>query len=138
MASKHVIEGLFAETPEGPRLLGSRCATCKAPYFPKSAICHNPACTDSQIQDAAFGSRGKLWSLAIQDYPPPPPAKYDEPYKPYAMGVVDLDDGLRVMGQISTGDPRAVEPGVDVELVLEPLYHEEDGTEVITWKFRPV
>jgi uncharacterized OB-fold protein len=90
------------------------------------------------MQDAAFGARGKLWSLAIQDYPPPPPAKYDEPYKPYAMGVVDLDDGLRVMGQISTGDPRTVEPGVDVELVLEPLYHEEDGTEVITWKFRPV
>lgn len=138
MASKSVIEGLFSQTPEGPRLLGSRCASCQAPYFPKSAICHNPTCTDSKMQDAAFGARGKLWSLAIQDYPPPPPAKYDEPYKPYAMGVVDLDDGLRVMGQISTGDPRAVEPGVDVELVLEPLYHEEDGTEVITWKFKPL
>jgi uncharacterized OB-fold protein len=138
MASKNVIEGLFTQTAEGPRLLGSRCATCKAPYFPKSAICHNPACTEGSMQDAAFGPRGKLWSLAIQDYPPPPPAKYDEPYKPYAMGVIDLDDGLRVMGRISTDDPRSVEPGIGVELVLEPLYHEEDGTEVITWKFRPV
>lgn len=137
MASKNVIEGLFEDTAEGPRLLGSRCATCKAPYFPKSAVCHNPACTEGKMQDAAFGPRGKLWSLAIQDYPPPPPAKYDEPYEPYAMGVIDLDDGLRVMGRISTDDPRSVEPGVDVELVLEPLYHEADGTEVITWKFRP-
>ena len=138
MASKNVIEGLFAQTADGPRLLGSRCATCKAPYFPKSGICHNPACTEGKMQDAAFGPRGKLWSLAIQDYPPPPPAKYDEPYKPYAMGVIDLDDGLRVMGRISADDPHSVEPGVDVELVLEPLYHEADGTAVITWKFRTV
>jgi uncharacterized OB-fold protein len=137
MATKNVIEGLFAQTANGPRLVGSRCATCQAPYFPKSAICHNPGCAKGNMQDAVFGPRGRLWSLAIQDYPPPPPAKYDEPYKPYAMGVIDLDDGLRVMGRISTDDPRSVEPGIDVELVLEPLYHEADGTAVITWKFRP-
>ena len=70
--------------------------------------------------------------------PPPPPAKYDEPYQPYAIGLVDLDCGLRVMGRLSTVDPASIEPGVKVDLVLEPLYHEEDGTEVLTWKFKPV
>jgi hypothetical protein len=136
MARKAVIEGLFAETPAGPRLLGSRCASCRTPYFPKSAVCHNPGCASSKMEDATFGPRGTLWSLAIQDYPPPPPAKYDEPYVPYAIGVVDLDDGLRVMGRLATADPRAVEPGVAVELVVEPLYHEVDGSEVVTWKFK--
>lgn len=137
-AKKNVVEGLFAETEKGPRLLGSRCATCGAPYFPKSAVCHNPECSESKIEDAAFGPRGTLWSLAIQSYPPPAPAKFDEPFKPYAMGVVDLDDGLRVLGRIATDDLKTVRPDIPVELVLEPLCHEEDGTAVITWKFKPL
>ncbi len=36
----------------------------------------------------------------MQDYAPPAPVKYDEPYKPYALGVVDLRDGLRVLGRM--------------------------------------
>ena len=137
VAGKPVVEGLFAETSAGPRLLGSRCTTCGSAYFPKGAVCHNPKCNESKMEDAAFGPKGKLWSLAIQTYPPPAPAKYDEPYKPYAMGVVDLDEGLRVLGRLS-GDDLTVQPGVDVELVLEPLCHEADGSPVITWKFKPL
>ena len=38
--------GLFSETAEGPRLLGSKCASCGTPYFPRSAICHNPDCDE--------------------------------------------------------------------------------------------
>jgi hypothetical protein len=133
-----VVDGLFADTASGPRLLGSRCTGCRTPYFPKAAMCHNPTCGGGAMEDAAFGPRGTLWSLAIQDYPPPAPARFDEPYKPYAMGVVDLPEGLRVVGRISVADPRALEVGVGVELVLEPLCHDADGVELITWKFRPL
>lgn len=133
-----VAEGLFVETAGGPRLLGSRCAGCGTPYFPKSAVCHNPECRDGRIEDASFGPRGTLWSCAIQDYPPPAPARYDQPYTPYAMGVVDLADGLRVLGRMAVDDPRRLEVGMNVELVLDVLCHDEQGSEVITWKFRPV
>jgi uncharacterized OB-fold protein len=133
-----IMEGLFANTAQGPRLLGSKCVACRTPYFPKSPLCHNPDCTDGRTEDAAFGPRGTLWSCAIQDYPPPAPTKYDEPYAPYAMAVVDLVDGLRVVGRVSTDDPRSVQVGMDVELVIEPLHHDENGNEVVTWKFKPV
>ena len=133
-----VAEGLFAETADGPRLLGSKCTACGTPYFPKSAVCHNPDCRAKKMEDATFGPRGKLWSYARQDYPPPPPVKYDKPYVPYAVGVVDLADGLRVLGRISTDDVQALDVGMEVELVLEPLCHDEEGNEVITWKFKPL
>lgn len=133
-----IADGLFTETASGPRLIGSRCAACDTPYFPKSAVCHNPDCTGSRMQEATFGPRGTLWSCAIQNYPPPAPARYDQPYTPYAMGVVDLADGLRVLGRMSTDDPHGLEVGMDVELVLEPLCHDENGNELITWKFRPL
>jgi uncharacterized OB-fold protein len=131
-------EGLFTETAEGPRLLGSRCATCGTPYFPRSAVCHNPACRGSKMEEASFGPRGTLWSCAIQNYPPPAPARYEEPYTPYALGMVDMPEGLRVVGRISTDDPEGVRVGAEVALVLERLCLDEDGNEVITWKFRPI
>jgi len=131
-----VASGLFVEAPEGPRLVGSRCRTCKTPYFPKSAVCHNPDCKASRIEDALFGPIGTLWSVAVQDYPPPPPAKFDKPYQPYAMGVVDLDDGLRVLGRMTTDDPRSVQVGARVELVIDALCHDEEGNEIVSWKFK--
>lgn len=133
-----VVANLFAETSAGPRLTGSKCGGCGAAYLPKSDICHNPACDGATTADAEFGPSGTVWSLAIQDYPPPPPVKFDKPYKPYAMGFIDLDDGLRILGRIETDDPHSVEPGVRVELIIDALAHDEEGNEIVGWKFKPV
>ena len=136
-----VIEGLFAELPGGPRLLGSRCAFCATPYFPRSPVCHNPDCDQGRIQsrmeDATFGPSGVLYSHAVQNYPPPPPAKYDEPYQPYAVGMVDLAEGLRVLGRIATDDFSKLRGGMPVELIVDRLYRDEGGNDVVTWQFRP-
>jgi hypothetical protein len=133
-----VAEGFFAETADGPRLLGSRCASCNACYFPRSSICRNPDCEDSAIQDVELGPRGTLWSCALQNYPPPPPARYEEPYQPYAIGVVDLDEGLRVVGRMSVDDPMTLKVGSDVELTIEPIWRDDEGRDVMTWKFKPL
>ena len=131
-----IAEGLFAETAAGPRLLGSKCANCATPYFPRAAICHNPDCNDSKLEDAEFGPHGKIWSYTVQYYPPPPPAKYDEPFEPYALGLIDLPEGLRVLAKVSADDPESVTVGGAVELVIEKLYTNPEGTEVTTFKFR--
>ncbi len=133
-----VTEGLFAQTADGPRLLGSRCRSCGTPYFPKAALCHHPECNESKIDDSHFGPRGKLWSWAIQNYPPPAPARFEEPYVPYAVGVVDLDDGLRVVGRMSVDDPESLRADAEVELTIEPICRDEQGRQVVTWKFRPL
>lgn len=134
----YAVDGLFSETSDGPRLLGSRCLTCNVPYFPRSEACHNPGCDESKMEDAEFGPHGSLWSYAIQNYPPPPPARFDEPYVPYAIGVVDLKEGLRVVGRIHTDDLAALEVDCDVELVIEPLCREENGDELVSWQFKPL
>ncbi len=90
------------------------------------------------MEDARFGPKGTLWSYSVQYYPPPPPAKYDEPYVPYALAMIDMPEGLRVLARVSTDDPEQVRVGADVELVLEKLYTNPEGDDVITWKFRQV
>jgi len=131
-------EGLFADTPDGPRLLGSRCKGCQSAYFPRSAACHHPDCPGSQVEDATFGPTGTLWSLSIQNYPPPSPTVVPEPYTPYAVGLIDLPEGLRVLGRLAVDDPLKVEVGIEMELILAPLGQTEAGEDVISWQFKPV
>lgn len=127
------VAGLFTEE-NGGRVLGARCATCNTPYFPKVARCHNPGCDESRLEDCSFGGRGAIWSYSVADFPPPPPHKHDKPFKPYFIAVVDLDEGLRLVGQMVEGTGQ-VSVGAPVELVIDTLYH-EDGKAFSTWKFK--
>lgn len=129
---------LFSETADGPRLLGSRCATCRTPYFPRSELCRNPECGRSDMQEARFGPRGTLWSVALQNYPPPAPTIAPAPYEPYGVGLVDLPDGLRVLGRLACDDPQSIEPGAEVELVIAPLGRDGEGREVMSWQWKPL
>jgi len=127
------VAGLFSDEG-GARLHGARCTTCNTPYFPRVAHCRNPECTESRIEPCSFGGEGVLWSYSVADFPPPPPHRYDEPFVPYAIGVVDLDSGLRVVGQMT--DPvEAMRVGARVRLVIEPVHHEE-GKAFTSWKFK--
>lgn len=129
------VPGLFTEE-DGGRLLGARCTSCGTPYFPRPARCHNPRCDASQLEEAHFGGRGRIWSWSVADFPPPAPHKHDKPFKPYAIAVVDLDDGLRLVGQMA-GEVEQACVGAQVELVIDTLYH-EDGQAFSTWKFRRI
>jgi uncharacterized OB-fold protein len=133
-----VVEGLFSETPDGPRLLGSRCGGCGTVYFPKASICRSPECKGGVLDDAQFGPRGTLWSYTVQHYPPPPPVKYDEPFVPYALGLVDLPEGLRVLSRVFTADIGLLKAGTELTLVLEPLCRDNEGNDVISFQFRPI
>ena len=133
-----IVEGVFIETADGPRLLGTRCTTCGTPHFPRSPLCRNAQCGGRTVEDVHLATQGELWSYTIQQYKPPAPMRFDDPFVAYGIGLVDLPEGLRVLTMMSTPDPGQLKIGMKVELVLEPLYHDDNGDAVITWKFRPV
>jgi uncharacterized OB-fold protein len=135
-----VVDGLFEETTEGSgRLLGGRCPACGAWFFPKQwSFCRNPGCTGAELDDAPLSTTGTLWSFTDNRYAPPPPYPAGEPFEPYGVAAVRLEDEqMVVLGQLARGvDVASLAVGRDMELVVEPL--SEDAEQVHTvWKWRP-
>ena len=127
------VPGLFSEE-NGASLLGARCRCCGTPYFPTPSHCRSPDCAGSDLEPQAFSGGGVLWSYSVANFPPPPPHQFDAPFKPYVIGVVDLDQGLRVVGQM-IGTAADMRVGARVDLVIDPIYH-EDGKAFTSRKFR--
>ena len=135
-AERFVVEGLVEQTSAGPRLIGSRCRGCGTFYFPQKASCPNPACTDKAPVAALLPDQGTLYSYTLQRYQPPPLFRMDG-WEPYLLGLVDLGEGLQVMGMLTGVKEQEVRIGMTLQLVTEPLYCDDDGTAVLTYKFTP-
>jgi uncharacterized OB-fold protein len=129
-------EGLFTVTlspDDRAQLIGSRCLFCGEVTFPKRKIC--PNCHKQNMKEVKLSQRGKIYSVTVVMQRPP--VYYRGPV-PYAMGFVELPDGVRVQTLFTGCDPDALRIGMDAELVIDRLYEDDKGNEILTYKFRPV
>jgi hypothetical protein len=55
----------------------------------------------------------------------------------YGVGQVDLPEGPRVQAVLS-GEREEISIGMDLELDLETLRENQEGEEVVIFRFRPV
>ena len=106
-------------------------------YFPRSLYCRNPDCTSGEVVEAGFGRAGTLFSWTVQVYKPPPPYRAEN-WEPYIIGLIDLPEGLRVMGLIVGSDASRIRIGMPLALTSCVLYHDDSGDEVATYAYRPV
>ena len=134
-APRLVADGLF-EVDGGARLIGSRCTGCGALYFPQALSCRNPGCDAKTVERSHLPDRGTLVSFTVQRYRPPPLFRIDN-WSPYAIGLVDLGEGIEVMGMLTGVELDAISIGSTMVLVVETLFTEADGTAVLTYKFAP-
>jgi uncharacterized OB-fold protein len=134
------LEGWFTMPPEEPQLIGNRCGSCGHYFFPKISYCRNPFCERTKpLEKIKLSRKGTLIAFTINHYPPPPPYHAPDPFVPFGVASVALPEGIRVGGQVPRDvDTDSLEVGMEMETVREVLYVEEDGTEVLSWMFRPV
>ncbi len=135
------IEGWFTWPPsKEPHLIGSRCNSCGDYFFPRVKNCSNPRCMSSDIEEAKLSRRGRLYTYTINYYQPPPPYVAPDPFVPYATAVMELaKEKMMVQGQIVSGyDLTQLKIGMEMEVVMELLYKDSAGNDVMAWKFKPV
>jgi uncharacterized OB-fold protein len=139
MAHRSVAEGLFGWPSAEPQLSGSRCAACSFITFPAQDSC--PSCGGDTVSPTALSRTGTLWTWTRQRFQPKnPPYLGREPaneFVPYGVGFIELPEG-RVEARIAGDVDQELRIGMPMELTVVPFTTDEDGTEVLTFAFRPV
>jgi uncharacterized protein len=121
-----------------PQLVGSRCAGCDATTFPVQQRC--PNCSGADMSDVLLPRRGTLIAWTTQGFPPGPPYKgvTGEDFVPFGVGLVQLEDVIRVEGRLTENDPAKLRFGMEIELTMVPFTTDGEGGEVVTFAFQPV
>lgn len=84
--------------------------------------------------------RGTLVTWTTQSFLPHPGfagGQTPQTFEPFAVGLVQLGDVVRVEGRLTESDPANLDFGMEVELTVIPFYVDEDGTEVMMYAFEP-
>jgi len=132
-----VLEGFFTWPSDEPRLIGGKCKGCGEYFFPKFVSMHNPDCEFREVEEVLLSRKGRLWTYTIIYYKPPLPFRAPEPFKPFGIGIVELPEGIRVIGQMTGCELNKLKVGMEVEMVVEKQHEDNQGNEYMTWKFRP-
>jgi uncharacterized protein len=110
------------------KLLLQHCAGCGHVQFYQQAICR--ACGGTRLEHRAASGRGTVHSFSVVHRAPGPAFKQD---CPYAVLLVELDEGPRMISSLVDGDPMALRFDQRVELVCEAV-----NEHVTLPRFRPV
>ena len=71
--------------------------------------------------------------------PPPPPYVGDvKDFEPFAVGYIELPEGVRVEARLLEADASRLKIGMEMELAVEPFSVDGEGREVVTFAFAPV
>ena len=130
---------VFTWPSDEPQLIGGRCPACAAVTYPHQGSC--PRCGALGMEEHRLPRRGTLWTWTTQEFLPKEPyagGETAETFRPYGVGLVQLGDEVRVEARLTESDPTVLRFGMEVELVVVPFRVEDDGTEVMTYAFRPV
>jgi uncharacterized OB-fold protein len=140
-AAAPAVDGWFSlEGQDGePHLLGDRCTACGTYVFPPTApFCPNPECDGTEFDRVPLSRRGRVWSYTVNRYQPPPPYVAADPFLPYGLAAVELDDEkLVVLGQVAGDGELPLAVGTEVELVVDTLF-EDESTRYLVWKWGQV
>lgn len=94
-----------------------RCKACSGVYFPPRPFC--PKCASRSVESFNASGKGKLYSYVINQRPAPG----FEAEAPYAIAVVELDEGPRLMTSIvgSPQTPESLPLNAPVEVTFEAV-----------------
>lgn len=127
--------GGFVDGLQRGEILAAKCLSCGKISFPPRSDC--PVCSAEQFEWSIVHGVGKLLTYTFINVPPEhfapdtssraPFSSYS--YHPSAVGIVEMEDGLRVMGWIFGLRSEALSVGMELSPRAEML---DDGRATIS------
>lgn len=108
------------------KLLIQRCAACGRLRHPPGPAC--PACASFEWDTVESSGRGTVYSFTVNHHPQVPAFDY-----PLAVGLIELEEGVRLVANVIGIDPSEIEIGRTVQVEFT-----EFDDELTLPQFRPV
>jgi uncharacterized OB-fold protein len=111
--------GYVREVPQHHRLEAGRCQACGKTFYPQRQVC--PECQGRTFEKVQLAKEGRIVTYTVIHIAPSQFADQ----APYAMGIIEVDPGVRMMTQIVDCDPAALKIDMPVKLEFRKVL--EDG-----------
>jgi uncharacterized OB-fold protein len=122
----------WREIPQRYRLEANKCNGCGKIFFPPRLICS--VCQSKDLEKTKLAETGKVITYTIIRVPP----HQFVDQAPYAVGIIELDDGVKIMGQIVDCNFEDIKLGLRVMIEFRKLYDVgESGILCYGYKFVP-
>jgi len=122
----------WREIPQRYRLEAGKCKKCGTICFPPRLIC--PKCKTREFETTTLADKGKVISYTIIRVPPQQFADQ----APYAVGIVELEDEIKLTGQIVDCDFKDLKTGMKVKIEFRKIFQDgESGILCYGYKFIP-
>jgi len=126
-AAPFTIEQFYRFMNEG-KLMGAKCIKCGKIMLPPRPICIQ--CYSENLEWIKLENKGKLLTYTIIHVAPP----QFQHLVPYAVGIIELEKGLKLPGMIKGIDFDKIKIGMELKIEVEPVTKEEaEGQEWPTW-----
>ncbi len=107
-----------------------RCAACQVLRHPPGPMC--PTCRSTDWDWVVASGRGTVYSHAVHHHPPLPGVEL-----PHAVVLVELEEGVRVVSEVSGMSHRDVHVGMAVELVWKQVDPDDEPDPLVVPAFAP-
>ncbi len=119
------------EMPQRYRLEAGKCKGCGKIFFPPRLICNK--CGSQEFEQVVLPENGKIVTFTIIRVAP---AQF-EAEVPYAIAIVELENGVRITTQVVDCDPEKLDIGNEVKLVFRKI-QKEGKTGILLYGYKAV
>jgi len=117
--------------PQRYRFEANKCNKCSKVMFPPRVVC--PACGSRDFISTHINDQGKILAFTVIRVAP---SGFSD-QAPYAIAIVDLGEGVKILCQITDIEPNELKIGLPVKLEFRKIQQEgHDG--VICYGYKGV
>jgi len=106
------IEQFYKYVNQG-KLMGGKCKKCGKIHLPPRPLCDK--CFSKEFEWVEVPQRGKLLTYTIIHVAPP----QFQSMAPYAVGIIQLENGLKIPGMIREVAPEQIKIGIELIMSSE-------------------
>jgi len=101
----------FVENLANGKITATKCKKCSTEYYPPRMDC--PTCISSEMEWIEISAQGKLAAYTEIHIPP----EHFTGSEPYIIGLIELSNGLRIMGRILGANVEELKIGMEMKAI---------------------